>query len=789
MTRLALVFALLSAMLRAQTAATLTGKVRDQGGSPVANATVTLLPGDREASTGEDGAFTIPSLIPGVYTLTVVARGFVPSQETVTVSGAQTSVEIRMSTVQTSIEVRERVDDFLAVNSVSITKSPQRLLDLPSAVQVIPKAVLEDRQIQDIKDLYRNIAGITDSPYSAMTFRGFTQREVLFNGVRGNPYGSLDSGIDDSGFSTSLGRLTNVEFVEVLRGPSAVLFGAGEPGGVVNFITRKPRQTQSAEFSFRTGSFDRKGGHGEITGPLLRRQNLFYRAAWYQEDQRTFRYNSRHENIHAASGLSWKFLPQSVLGIEYEYIDQLLPAHRMRGIPVNSAGGWLTNREWNAAEPTDFSALQARVFQARVDHSFTSTFRADATLRYLNFDRPERYHEPRGINADGRTMRREFRDQYRANEDWSLTVNGYNRFDLKRLGVHNVVFGVETATQDWFGRYATARERARGGPVPDIDILAPVYGLGNGLFYPVPVYTRQTIVSKRTGVFVQDQIELLPRLQVVLGGRVERLRDEGDAAGTPLRFETTGITGRVGAVWRLLPWMSLFGTFSNSFNRAPALAQTAAANGPHDPETGRQFEGGAKAELANGRVLLTTSVFRIRKQNVLRPDPLFGPNGDNFAAVLPVGDVANQGFEVDVTGRVTKQLSVLLNYAYLDSEIRADRFTPGAVGRPLPNAVRHAAGLFLRYDLPGTKTSFMMGNESRGRRFEPYAGFPAAGYAIWDFGVFQRLTRHIEFRAQLDNAFDKLFATASLFAARAGNMPGNPRIVTFSLHVSTQGRE
>jgi outer membrane receptor protein involved in Fe transport len=70
----------------------------------------------------------------------------------------------------------------------------------------------------------------------------------------------------------------------------------------------------------------------------------------------------------------------------------------------------------------------------------------------------------------------------------------------------------------------------------------------------------------------------------------------------------------------------------------------------------------------------------------------------------------------------------------------------------------------------------------RGRRFEPYAGFAAAGYAIWDFGIFQNLGSKLQLRAQLDNAMDKLYPTASLFAARAGNVPGNPRTFTIGLH-------
>jgi iron complex outermembrane receptor protein len=758
----------------------LEGRVADLAKAPLAGLTVQLDPGERKTVTDAAGEFRFTGLPQGAYLLTVTGLGYVPLQETVAVGADARRVELKMNRVTTSIEVRETVDDFLASNSVSVTKSPEKLLNLSYSVQVIPRAVLEDRAIHDIKDLYRNIGGVTDSPYSAMTFRGFTQREVLFNGTRGNPYGSLENDISDAGFSTSQGRLSNIEFVEVLKGPAAVLFGGGEPGGVVNYVTRKPRPAMAVELGFRLGSFDQKGGHGEITGPLGKMKNLFYRAAWYQEDRATFRYNSRNENSHLATGLSWKPGEATSVGFEFEYLDQLLPGNRLRGIPVNAAGVNLTNREWNAAEPGDFSALQARVFQTRVDHSFSSTLRTDATFRFLNYDRPERYHEPRGLNADGRTMRREFRNQYRANQDWALTANGYKRW-APGFGVHNVVFGFETVRQDWTGRYGTARERERGGPVPGIDLFAPVYGQTSEAMYPIPAFTRQAVKSNRNGWFLQDQIEVGPRLQLMLGGRLERFSDNG-AAPYPVDFQGTALTGRAGLVYRVAPTISVFGNYGNSYTRPPALAQSPLANGPHDPELGRQIEGGVKSELASGRVLVTGSVFKITKRNVLRPDPLFGPGGNNFSAVLPIGRVANQGFELDATGRITRDLSVLANYAFLDSEIVSDRFTAAAVGRPMPNAARHAFGLFVRYDVRKTGTGLMLGAEARGRRYEPYANIQAAGYGIWDAGVFQRLHRWVELRLQLDNASDRQYAMSSLFAARAGNMPGTPRTFTASLH-------
>jgi iron complex outermembrane receptor protein len=759
------------------------GKVTNAGGEALVGIQLELSPTGQRVVSGSRGEFALQGVVNGTYSLTASGKGYVPQVLNLTMPGGCRELVLKLDTVQSTIEVRGESSDFLATASVSITKSPTQLIDLPYAVQVIPKALIEDRNIQDIKDLYRNISGITDSPYSAMTFRGFTQREVLFNGVRGNPYGSLDNDINDAGFSTSQGRLSNIEFVEVLKGLAGVLFGGGEAGGVINFVTRKPRNVPTAEASFRGGSFAQRGGHGEITGPLPGARNLFYRAAVYGEDRRIFRYNSGSENLHFASGLSWKLAESTSIGVEAEYIDQNLLAHRLRGIPVDSSGRWLTAREWTASEATDRSELQARVFQTRLDHAFTSTLRTDVSFRYLNYDRPERYHEPRGITA-GRTMRREYRDQFRGNEDLSLTANGYAR--VKR---NNLTFGFEAVRQDWVGRYATAREAERGGPVPGLDMLTPVYGRSSFYNFNPAAFTLQTVLANRQGYFVQDQIEVSPRLQLLVGGRVERFTDEGRAGNLPLRAQLTALTGRIAAVYRILPQLSAFSSYSNSFNRAPSLAQTQLANGPHDPERGRQFEAGLKSEVSQGRVLINASYFQISKNNVLRLDPLFGPNGDNFSAVFPIGRVRNRGIELDMTGKVTRDLSVILNYAYLDSKILADRFDPAAVGLALPNAARHAGAAFVRYDLRKTGTSFHVGSELRGRRFEPYAKFAAGGYAIADFGIFQRIGSRLELRTQLDNATDRLYAAASLFAARAGNMPGAPRTFTMGLHFkATKGR-
>jgi iron complex outermembrane recepter protein len=364
-----------------------------------------------------------------------------------------------------------------------------------------------------------------------------------------------------------------------------------------------------------------------------------------------------------------------------------------------------------------------------------------------------------------------------------LVANGYEQFQTRNLGTHSLVFGVEAVRQDWQARFGTARDSGRGGPVPVIDLFTPVYGLTRGELYPIApgAFTNQSIQSRRVGFFGQDQITLSPRWSVLVGGRVEQLKDEG-LAPLPVLAENTAVTGRLGTVYRLAPWLSAFGSVSNSFNRAPVLAQNPSANGPHDPETGVQWETGVKADALQGRLFLTSSVFHITKSNVLRPDPNFGPGGDNFSAVLPVGKARSQGFECDLTARITSDIRLIANYAFLDTTILEDGVTPFTVGQPLPNTPRHAFGLFVNYFVKKTGTTLSAGNETRGLRREPFAGIAAPGYSIWDVGLSQRVHRLIELRSQLTNAFDELYATSSLFAARAGNFPGDPRTFTVGLH-------
>jgi iron complex outermembrane receptor protein len=615
---------------------------------------------------------------------------------------------------------------------------------------------------------------MNQSTYSAMVFRGFTQRELLYNGARGNPFGSLEGDINNAGFSTSQIRLTNIQRVEVLKGPTAAVYGAGEPGGLINYVTKQPKEVLFGDFQVRLGSFNQKMVTGDLSGPMG--QKWLWRGAAYFEDRDTFRNNTGATNGHFVGNLSYRLNDRNRWDLEAEYIHQRLDGNRLRGVPVDATGRFLTNIEWSANEPSDFVKMIGRVLQLRGDHN-PGAWNVNYVVRYLEYENGENSHETRGLNPRtdaGWTMRREFRDFFRANDDWSFVTNASRPVRTRRFGTHTFLMGAEYFAQDHVFRAGRAREHEVGGPVPGMDLFAPVYGQTRGSLYGISSFTLSTADTSRSGFYLQDQIVINRYVQALLSGRLDNYKDRG-FAGVPLTFDNSAFSGRAGLVIKPVQFVSLYGSYATSFTRAPLFAQAPSANGPHQPETGDQVEFGAKTELLGRRLMVTGAFFQINKNNLLRPDPLQGPQGDNPNAVLAVGAARSRGFELTVEGFVTRNWYTVLTYARLGTRIQRDNVA-ALVAQPLPNAPRNTTGLYTRYNIL-RRTGIGFGLEQVGDRVEPYAGLRAPGYVIGDVALYQDLTNRVRLQLQVTNVTNEVYALSSLFAPRVGNFPGQPRAV------------
>ena len=779
---------LLAAFAAAPAPAQETGAVRgtvifEDSGAPVEGAAVRIPATGVSATTDAEGRFEISGLAAGAYEL-VVERG-VPVSDPRTVevaAGATVTADFAiLATVQERVQVTAEAPGYRAESAV-VGRMPVALLDTPASIQVVGRDLIEDQVVADADEVYRNIAGMTSSPYASVVARGFTQRDFVFNGVRGNPYGSLGGDVNNSGFSVSQLQLSNIERIEILKGPASVLYGSTEPGGVVNYVTAKPQEEFGVRGSVRFGQYGQTYGSAEVTGPLGDSERVLYRFAAYGNERDSFRANASMRNVHLVGNLAWRISDRANLSFEYENIDQDLMGHRLRGVPVEPDGTFVTDITWTATEPTDFTTLDADVFQVRWDQVFARDWTLDATLRYLQYDREQEYHEPRGITPEN-TMKRHFRDQTRTNDDVSVVLN-LNK--IVRVGptVHRLLFGADMFRQDHSFRYGRARDVGAGGPVPNLPLFAPQYGLSGGSDYGLTEsnFTTDTAVARQFGFYVQDHLDLGSAFHLVAGGRYNTYDDTGFAGGNDLLSEESGLTGKVGMVFKPETAWSLYGSYSTSFNRPSVLAQTPSANGPHDPETAVQLELGAKTEFLDD-LSLTAALFTITKSNVLRPDPDYGPNGNNWNAALQVGEARNRGFEVEFVGSLRRGWQAAVNYTYLDSEIVEDT-NLDAVGQPLPNAAPHSLGLFSRMEL-FQDTAAGLGVTYVGDRIEPYAGIEAPAYTVVDLFLYRHIGRFAEVQVKLENAFDTVYATSSLFSARAGNFPGQPR--TFSVLISFGG--
>jgi iron complex outermembrane receptor protein len=497
----------------------------------------------------------------------------------------------------------------------------------------------------------------------------------------------------------------------------------------------------------------------------------------FHEDSDFFRFNARNTTTIGDAGLRVALTDTTRLLVQATRYDQELPGNRLRGVPTDNAGNFLTDRRWNANEPTDFLNLESGAVQARLESAPSDKLSFDATLRRFTVDEAQQYHEVRTLldtNADGRvdTVTREFRDQSRENRGTAANAN-----IVLRLGAHTLLGGVDLSGES---SYLSSAIRAplgtTGGLVPNLSLLAPVYGRTSAANYNLAAL-RPTITSTsstRTGLYLQEQLDIGERFTLIAGARRDRYADRNKVSGQ--QAKDSDWTFRGGAIFKPREDVSLYASYSQSFEPQSVANQSPAAGGPFPPVSGDQYEIGAKSRLLGGRLQASGAVYQITRQNLLQVDPTRPPvAGVNQLGLL--GEVRSRGFEVDIAADLTPDWVLTVNYGYNDAKVTATSPTStltNAVGDRLANAPKHDLGVWTRYQIPALRTAVALGGEHVSRRVsldnqvvKAYTIFDAS--LIHDIGPVRLLLR-------VDNIFDKTYA-ASGFTARNGHFPGEPRTV------------
>lgn len=645
----------------------------------------------------------------------------------------------------------------------TVGKSAESPLDIPQAVQVINKDLIADQGARNATDIYRNISGVSFFSYAGVTFRGFRQDQSFYDGMRGNPF---------IGFSVP--QLFNVERVEVLKGPAGLFFGPGSPGGIINYVSKVPDAKPAMRLVATAGNYARRGISAEATGAVDKDGIVSYRLGGFHEAMTPYRRNTGNNTLIGDGGLAIRTNRGGTLTVQATVYDNDLRGNRLRGILTDDAGNFLTDIRWNANEPTDFLHLSSQAYQARYATAIGDAVTLDAGVRYFDAVETQHYHEPRGlVRGSGDLVAREFRDQIRDVDGLSFMANMTARVAL--LGTaHHLQAGV-----DWYDETNIFQSRILRAGVTPLSLRNPVYshaGRDAARAAQMP-YTVRDTRTKRQGGYLQDRINLSDTVMLVGGVRYDRFEDGivGDRF-----FTDDAVTFRTGAIVKPHPGVSLYASWSQSFEPQAAASQTVDTGGPFAPVTGDQYEGGVKTDLFGGRLQANLAAYRITRRNILQVDPGLPPvNGQD--QLRPIGEVTSKGFEIDLSTDITPQWVALVNYGYNDARITgsiAGQAVTNAVGDRFANAPRHKLGFWTRYQLAATGTAFALGGEHVSRRIS-LSGQTVKPYTIFDASITQRLGV-AELMLRVDNLFDRVYA-ASGFSAQSGHFPGTPRTVLAEL--------
>ena len=579
----------------------------------------------------------------------------------------------------------EQEGGYQVPTATSATRTDTPLRDIPQSIQAIPQQVLEDQQVVRLDDALRNVSGVVQDNNAAgrsenFIIRGFGAPDVLRDGFR--QFG-------DRGFPET----ANLERIEVLKGPASVLYGAGEPGGVINLVTKKPLSDPFYSAELQVGSYGFWRPTLDFSGPLNSDKTVLYRLNAAYERSDGFRdYEQDTERFFISPVLSWKIGDRTDLTLELEYLNDERPSDRglvafgdgVADIPITRILG----------EPDDFSKFEEFSTGYQIEHRFNDNWKVRNGFRYARRDLELFATDSRGsVNETTGLLPRRYGVLDQLNEAYSLQTNVIGEFATGSVE-HTLLFGVDLIrdSQEQIARFG---QRAPLAPLP-INIFDPVYESSPKPDpESVPIALNTDLVTDRLGVYVQDQIALTDNLKLLLGGRFDIVDQElqnnptaSDSEGSLQNQKDEAFTPRVGIVYQPIEEISLYANFARSFR--PNTGTTVSGEFL-EPEQGTQYEAGVKAELFDGRVSTTLAFYQITKANLATTDP----NNADFA--IAVGEQRSQGIELDVIGEILPGWNIIASYSYIDAEITQDNVFE--VGNRLVNVPKHSASLWTTYEV------------------------------------------------------------------------------------------
>jgi iron complex outermembrane receptor protein len=576
---------------------------------------------------------------------------------------------------------------YSARHSATATKTDTPVTETPASVQVVPAAVMKDQGAQGLEDVYTNVSGVVESGNTLNAqsevrpvIRGFESQLLFRNGMRATNVGAVD--------------LVNIDSVEVLKGPSSILFGAIEPGGVLNYTTKKPLPEAAYEATAEAGSFDHYRATLDATGPATAAGGVLYRLNAAYTDSGSFRDTVDTQRVAVAP--SFMLLPTDRTEVLFDFSYTQEQGTFDSGVPFGADNEPLVSQDTFFGDPDlDGQKLDDYFASYRLNHTFNDTF----TLRnQFQFHRVEAENETirnRGVsgNPGSEELARRYQNLESTDDEYQLITDLIAEFRTGKVA-HEVLTGIDLVYQERENR----RFRQSLSPIPISD--NPPRDIDPPDNQPKEV---QKTRNRWLAVYLQDQLTAFDdRLHLLIGGRYDNFRSEytEDGISSP-EVEESEFTGRVGALFEVTSWLSPFTSVSQSFNPQGSFAVDASGN-LLPPEEGMQYEAGIKFDFYQERLLANLTAFHLEKKNVAVFDlPHFQDTGE---VAFTSSRQRSRGVELDVSGEIARGLRLMVNYAFTETLILENKADPDVEGDRRGNVPKHSFRLWSAYDMPRSST-------------------------------------------------------------------------------------
>lgn len=742
------------------------GSVKDLNSDSVVGARVILKDANgktiERTQTDAGGEFTLGCFEKGEYVLQITNQGMSPVEKKIDFTGEKIQVsDVVLETGGVTEVVTVEIEPaFITSVSQTVTKTATPLRDVPQSVEIVNRELIDSQAVRSMQDALYNVTAVSvaqgEGRRDQFFIRGFSAiGDQYVDGIR-----------DDALYYRDL---ANIEQIEVVKGPSAALFGRGSSGGIINRVTKKPdiyQRLGTIEGIF--GSYGLKRGNFDYGQPIIN-EKLAFRFVGAVEQTGSFRHFFEEKRYNIAPSLAWKPTAKTDVVFQFEYLndertpDRGIPSFRGRpvDVPIGTYYGFpeldnITNKVDSQAlkiehQINNFWTIRNTFRRIGYDTDYYTTYSNGICLLQINNSCSTSI--PSSISATDNRLR-VVRGNYSGAFD---QTNYFNQTEavgiVETFGIqHTFLTGIEIGKQK---KKTVRTSDTVASPVtftnPDLTIRPPDGTLQNLNEFNGDIF----------GVFIQDQISFNKNWKVLVGIRYDVFKQELDdllPADADLSRTDKQWSPRVGLVYQPNDWLSFYTSYTRSFQPSGENLSLAANAEELEPEMTRNYEAGIKATFQPLRLNATVAVFRLDRDNIKTNDPL------NPGRLILVGEQRTNGLEITLSGAPFEKFDFIAGYSLLDARITKSNSFSGGVpleGKFAQTTPRNSGNLWMTYQLP-KQFRIGFGGNARSKTFTSTNNLVRLpGYARLDASLSWRSEKHYEIAFNVKNMLNReYFETA-----------------------------